>query len=183
MTDALAMVPGLYQAAFVVPDLNVAMESWTSRTKAGPWFIMREFAGIDQKINGVPDTSTSTIALGQLGSMQIELIEVGPNSPKLYQEHVEQHGFGLHHFGLLTADFDIEMSDRLHKGETAVFTARTPSGGRVAHMLDRSASPELVELIEIDHGLHAFFGAIRDASVGWRGDDPWREVPSPEGQH
>ncbi len=182
MTEGGTMTPGLYQIAYVVPDLNAAMTSWTSRAKAGPWFVMRDFVGIDQKINGVSDTSATTIALGQSGSVQIELIEVGPDSPEFYQEHVKQHGFGMHHIGLLTRDFDLEMSDRLLKGERAIFTARTPSGGRVAHMLDPSASPEIVELIEIDDGLNAFFGAVRDASVGWKGDHPWRDVPGSEGQ-
>ncbi|MEO8722082.1 MAG: VOC family protein [Sphingobium sp.] len=171
------MTPGLYQIAYVVPDLNAAMASWTRRAKAGPWFIMRDFVGIDQKVDGVADKSASTIALGQAGATQVELIEVGPNSPKFYQEHVEHYGFGLHHFGLLTADFATEEADRLLKGEKAIFTARTPSGGRVAHMRDHCASPKIIELIEIDDGLNAFFGAVRDASIGWTGAHPWREVP------
>lgn len=93
MTDGGVLTPGLYQIAYVVADLKAAMTAWTRRAKAGPWFIMRDFVGIDQRIDGVSDSATSTIALGQAGSTQIELIEVGPNSPKLYQEHVEQYGF------------------------------------------------------------------------------------------
>jgi hypothetical protein len=174
--EPVTLYAGVFQIAYLVPNLETAMSEWSRRTGAGPWFIMRNLVGIKQQVGGVEDNTPSTIALAQAGATQIELIEINERSPAFYRDHVAAHGFGLHHLGLLTADFDRDKSVREARGEPAIFTAQTPSGGRVAHMLDPDAMPHVIELIELDTGTEAFFAAIIDASRHWDGTQPHREV-------
>lgn len=164
---------GLYQFAYLVPDLDRAMVEFTERFSAGPWLRLDNFSGTDERWNGEPYDKTTNIAFGQAGAVQIELIELPAAGPSLYHAHLEEHGFGLQHLGFLTANFDAAMASQLRDGEKAIFTARTPSGGRIAHMKKSDAIVPICELIEIDEGLITFFGAIRSAALNWDGKSPF----------
>jgi hypothetical protein len=43
------------------------------------------------------------IALANIGPLRIELIEEGEGAT-IYREHIEKHGYGVHHFGVLVDD-------------------------------------------------------------------------------
>jgi len=164
---------GLYQLAYLVPDLNQSMEEFTRQLGAGPWLRLEKFSGRDQRWNGEPYSGTLNLAFGQAGVMQIELIEMPSCSASPYHDHFKEHGFGLHHLGYLTANFDADMARHERDGATAVFTDCTKSGGRIAHMKRTGAIVPVCELIEIDEGLRAFFGAIKEASSNWDGKSPF----------
>lgn len=164
---------GLYQLAYLVPDLNQAMEEFTRRLGAGPWLRLDNFSGRDQRWNGKPYGGTVNLAFAQAGVMQIELIELPSSAPSPFHDHLTEHGFGLQHLGYLTANFDVDMAKHERDGAKAVFTDRTASGGRIAHMKKTGAIVPVCELIEIDEGLHTFFGAIQEASSNWDGKSPF----------
>jgi len=173
MSETTFLREGLYQFAYLVPDLGQAMAEFTRRLRAGPWLRLDNFSGSDQRWHGEPYNKTFNIAFGQAGDVQIELIELPSSGPSPYHEHLDNYGFGLQHLGFLTAAFDAEMASRQKEGEKVVFTARTPSGGRIAHLKNTGAVVPICELIEIDDGLHTFFGAIRQAAANWDGKTPF----------
>jgi hypothetical protein len=173
VTQEVSLREGLYQLAYLVPDLNQAMAEFTRRLGAGPWLRLDNFSGRDQRWNGEPYNRAFNIAFGQAGLVQIELIELPSSGPSPYHDHLKEHGFGLQHLGFLTADFDAAVASHERDGEKAVFTACTPSGGRVAHMKKPGAIVPICELIEIDDGLITFFGAIKAAASNWDGKTPF----------
>lgn len=164
---------GLYQLAFLVPDLCLAMPEFTRRLGAGPWLRLDNFSGRDQRWNGEPYSGTLNLAFGQAGVMQVELMELPATGPSPFHDHFREYGFGLQHLGYLTANFDADRARHEQDGAKAVFTDRTPSGGRIAHMKKAGAVAPVCELIEIDEGLVAFFGAIREAASDWDGISPF----------
>lgn len=57
------------------------------------------------------------LALSQMGPIRIELIEV-VEGDNIYQDYIEIHGYGVHHFGLLVED----MEDAIAKAEAEGFS-------------------------------------------------------------
>ncbi len=169
-------VGGLIQLGFVVQDLNTAMADFTERMSAGPWFVIRNFAGVDPVYRGRPALARSDIALGFSGHMQIELIQQMDEHPSVYRERPPETRFGFHHFGIAAREFDAAAENYRQAGHQEAFSAAVPSGGRVVYFDPGGAIPGMIELIEADDGLDQMFGAIYQASVGWDGTDPVREA-------
>ena len=167
---------GLIQLGFTVADLDQGMAEFTASMKAGPWFLLRDFAGVDPVYRGSPALARSDIALGFAGHIQIELIQQTDEQPSVYQETIRERGFGFHHFGIAARDLEAAKRENLAKGYEIAFTAAVPSGGRVIYFDTKGALPGMIELIEADAALDGMFGAMHAASVGWDGSDPVRHI-------
>jgi hypothetical protein len=57
------------------------------------------------------------IALSYIGDLRIELIEPGEGGT-IYREFVEEHGYGVHHFGVLVDDMDRTLAEAAGAGFT-----------------------------------------------------------------
>ena len=103
--------------------------------------------------------------------MNIELIQPNDDSPSVYREWIERRGYGFHHWGRATSNFDRDVAKYQAAGHDLVFLAGVPSGGHVAYMDTTADLPGYVELIELGAG---FRGAVqqvlsRQHRLGWRG--------------
>jgi hypothetical protein len=169
----------IIQMAYVVADVHAAMRQWTDNLKAGPWFLLRDFSGVNPVYRGKPAAARYDIALGFAGRMQIELIGLRDDRPSVYRELVDSTGYGFQHFGVAARDFDGQVQRMRGKGYEIAFTAAVPSGGRVAYFDTAGAMPGMIELIEADAALDRTFTAIYEASVGWDGSDLVRDMIAP----
>ncbi|MEO7469268.1 MAG: VOC family protein [Sphingobium limneticum] len=168
---------GLYQVAFVVADIEAAMQDFTDRTGAGPWFFLKDFKPYSQSYRGEPCLGESSVAFAQAGSLQIELIMPRNGEPSPFREHIETNGYGLHHFGYLTSDFAADLAKRLNDGEAIIFEGQTSAeGGRVAVLDAGGGISPLVELIELS-AAKDFFRMIAAAAEDWNGENPIRQLP------
>jgi len=66
--------------------------------------------------------------------MMIELIQENSAAPSVYRETIEKRGYGFHHWGVATRDFDRSVAEYEAAGHELAFFARVPTGGRVAYM-------------------------------------------------
>jgi len=57
---------------------------------------------------GKPADYSMRLALSYFGPMRIELIEPGEGE-SVYHDYVKEHGYGLHHLGLLTDDMETAL--------------------------------------------------------------------------
>jgi catechol 2,3-dioxygenase-like lactoylglutathione lyase family enzyme len=99
---------------------------------------------------GEPSEYKMRLALSQLGSTRIELIElVGGDS--VYADFVQEHGYGVHHFGVLVDD----MEEAIAQAEAAGL-AMTQDGagfgrdgdGHYAYLNTEDKIGVTIELIE-----------------------------------
>lgn len=44
----------IIQMAYVVADVQAAMRQWTDNLKAGPWFLLQDFSGVNPVYRGEP---------------------------------------------------------------------------------------------------------------------------------
>jgi methylmalonyl-CoA/ethylmalonyl-CoA epimerase len=60
------------QFAWVVPDLEAAIDRWVKSTGAGPFFLFEDVHFTDSNYRGIPmDVAPHRAAIGQHGDMQI----------------------------------------------------------------------------------------------------------------
>ncbi|HEY2677617.1 MAG TPA: VOC family protein [Steroidobacteraceae bacterium] len=165
---------GIIQMCYVVPDIRAAMSMWVEKLKVGPWFLLDHFTGVDPKFRGRDSTADSALAMSFAGHMNIELIQPNNDAPSVYREWIDRRGYGFHHWGRATNNFDRDVAHYQAAGHDLAFICSVPSGGRVAYMDTTSVMPGYVELIELGAGFEPVFSRFYRASIGWDGEDPVR---------
>lgn len=159
---------GIIQTAFVVADLESAMTEFSGRLRAGPWTVLRDVGGPQDRYRGQPARARAHIALGFAGHMQYELIQPADDFPSVFREVIDDRGYGFHHFGCATTAFD-EAVEAMHaQGYETAFSAIAPGGVRVAYFDTRDVLPGMTELIEASDTLNADFTAMYQASIQFR---------------
>lgn len=165
---------GIIQMAYVVDDIQAAMAQWTRDLRVGPWFLLDRFDGVDAQYRGGPSHAAVTLAMGFAGHMQIELLQPLDDHPSVYREAIEQRGYGFHHYGVGSRDFDGDIARYEAQGYEVAYRAGVPTGGSVAYLDTHGALPGFVELIELGPGMETAFTAFYAASLSWDGADPVR---------
>jgi len=165
---------GVFQMCYVVEDIQAAMRTWVDELSAGPWFLIPGFRGIEPRYRGEPSEAEVALAMGFAGHMCIELIELNDDRPSVWRERVEKQGYGFHHFGVGTHDYDADLKRHMDQGHELAFEAKVPTGGRVAYVDTTAELPGYIELIELDESTDRTFTRFYAASLGWDGSDPIR---------
>jgi hypothetical protein len=165
---------GVIQMAYVVADLRAAIAQWSRTLRIGPWFVLEHFSGVDPVYRGQPSRADVAIAMSFAGHMNIELIQVNNDAPSVYRELIERRGYGFHHWGVATWNFDAAVAQYEREGYALAFGAAVPSGGRVGYMDTTSVLPGFTEFIELGGAFEEVFGRFYRASIDWDGKDPIR---------
>jgi hypothetical protein len=166
---------GIIQMAYVVEDIHRAMRHWVEKLNVGPWFLLDSFTGIDAQYRGNPTGSPVSLAMSFAGHMMIEIIQEHGPAPSVYRETIEKRGYGFHHWGVATTDFDRSVKKYESDGYELAFLARVPTGGRVAYMDTTRDLPGMVELIELGAAFDEVFSGFYAATIGWDGSNSVRK--------
>lgn len=165
---------GIIQTSYVVQNIQQAMQEWISKLKVGPWFLLPHFTGVDALYRGQPTSADVSIAMSFAGHMMIELIQPLDSEPSVYREIIDRRGYGFHHWGVATPNFDRDVERYQSAGCALAFFARVPSGGRVAYMDTTAILPGMTELIELGASFDPIFSRMYRSTIGWDGSDPVR---------
>ncbi len=109
---------GITQVALVVEDLDRTVENYWKYFGIGPWHFYTYCRPLvkDMSYYGMDADYKMRIALSYFGPTRIELIEV-LEGDAIHKDFIEQHGYGVQHFGLLVDD----MEEAIAKTEEAGF--------------------------------------------------------------
>jgi hypothetical protein len=165
---------GVFQMAYVVEDIDASMREWVEQLKVGPWFLLPSFTGVDPIFRGEPSEAEVALAMAHAGHMLVELIQLKDDKPSVWREGVERLGYGFHHFGVGTLDYDTELASHIEQGHELAFECSVPTGGRVAYVDATATLPGYVEVIEMDAPTDAAFTRFYAQSLAWDGSDPIR---------
>lgn len=165
---------GVFQMAYVVEDIHDSMEVFTRDLRVGPWFLLDRFTGDDPRYRGAPTKAAVTLAMGYAGHMQFELLQPLDAEPSVFREVIERTGFGFHHYGIGSRDFDGDIARYEAQGYSVAFRAGVPTGGSVAYLDSGGELPGFIELIELGEVMEAVFTRYYAASLSWDGSDPVR---------
>jgi hypothetical protein len=167
-------VTGVFQMCYLVEDIEASMERWVEQLAVGPWFLLEHFTGERGTYRGEPGDVDVALAMAHAGHMLVELIAPHDDRPSVYQEAIERGGYGFHHFGVGTLDYDADLARHREQGHELAFETWVPTGGRVGYVDTTAELPGYVELIEMDAATDAAFTRFYAQSLAWDGTDPVR---------
>lgn len=164
------------QNAFVVSDLERAIEHWTQVMGVGPFFLFEHITFSEYVFRGrAVRPMDLTIAIAYWQDLQIELIRQLDDSPSIYTEFQAAHGAGLHHMGVMSQVLDADLAELARSGVQPVQQGSLP-GMRFAYVATDHHPGGMIELIEATRGAQALFERMREAARSWDGRDPVRRV-------
>jgi hypothetical protein len=176
MNASVRTVAQFCQMSFIVQDLQKAMQRYTEIFGAGPWNFFDRVPVRDLLYRGKSTPLNIHLALTYVGDMQVELIQQIDDLPSVYLEIVETRGYGLHHCGVATKNFDAELARYQALGYDCASSAVTMFGSRAAYLDSRRDLPYMIELVELNTPLEEAFDQMRQTSITWDGARPVRAV-------
>lgn len=175
----MSLPEGSYtQAAYVVFDLEAAIDAWARTLGAGPFFVFD--SPVDDKIyRGKPGSDTNLAAMGFLGGTNIEIFQPVNDAPSMYREVLETTGEGAHHViprmrPMTDEDFDRACAGYEALGLELSTSGTVPGVGRIAFYDARDRIGQFIEVIQLSRETYPVMDLMHDAHVDWDGKDPLR---------
>jgi catechol 2,3-dioxygenase-like lactoylglutathione lyase family enzyme len=105
------------QVGFVVADMHEALRFFTRALGIGPWRVFPHGPGLTKaQLWGAPVEWTVWLAFSPWDSRpQIELIQPVSGS-SIHQQFLDEGGIGVHHYGLIPADYDAAYGQLVDQG-------------------------------------------------------------------
>lgn len=160
------------QIAYVVDDLDAAIAHWVRVLRVGPFFRFDDVSAADMRYRGAPATARLSIAVGNSGGVQIELIALRDGAPSIYRELTR----GVNHLALLASDFDAETHRLEALGHPVAWALSLPGLCRVHYHDTLAVFGHFIELWEATDAMRGFVEMVESAAVGWDGSDPVRRL-------
>ncbi|MDA8253115.1 MAG: VOC family protein [Rhodospirillales bacterium] len=113
------------QVAYVVRDIDAAMQRHWEVCGIGPWSVYTFEAPKvrDYIYRGRPATHSCLIAVAWTDKMQVELMQP-VRGRSIYDEHLERRGEGLHHIKLYHADCARAVAEYAARGYPVIQSGR-----------------------------------------------------------
>lgn len=171
--SVIAEIGEVMQLGFVPLDFDATLRFWVEKMGAGPFYIMRGNRAEFGQYRGQRTDPELTIAFGQWGAIQIEIVRQDNDAPSLYREWLEAGNQGLHHVCLLTDDMVRARDIILSTGAKIIYEGR--AAGAEWLYADMGGGPgTIVEVTCHSPESAAMMAIIRESSLGWDGSDPVR---------
>ncbi len=170
------------QMAFVVPDIDKAMQYWTKTLGIGPFFVKRRLQFSRFVYRGSSAVSpVVSIALANSGYMQIELIQQHDETPSIYKEFLDAGREGLQHVSswLTHGALQERRRELLAQGAEIAQECVIPSSGVTLVYFDTNSGGEglIFEMSDLMEPIHRErIEGIEKAARDWDGQAPIREV-------
>lgn len=164
------------QVAYVVRDLDAALKYWTEVLKVGPFFLFEHCPLENQRYRGGPSNVDVSLALGNSGDVQIELIYQHNDAPSVYKEFLDAGRIGVHHFGLMPVDYAAMCRRYRELGHEAAFVC-TVGGSELTYFDTVASIGHYTELWDNSEVFKDLFMLVENAAKGWDGSNPVRPGP------
>lgn len=166
-----------FGVSWVVPDIDLAMEQWTTVHGVGPFYVRREMTAPNVSHFGKKGDLVVNIAFAQADGTQIALVQQLNDIPSAYRDMYGPTEGGMHHIAAFTTEFDAAMA--WYEDQGFGLASYGDEGTRFAYFDTRSSIGCMTEFIETQTSvpLQAGFKMVAEAAVNWDGSDPVRPFP------
>lgn len=157
-TNAGAGVPLLpewtvFQTAFVVPDIDAAIQAYAVNLNIGSWIIFDHIQYQNIIYLGEPCRAKASIALGCSGGMTYELIQPLDDHPSIFNADRSR---AFHHVALLVPSMDEALSVYADRGAELITDVRAAGGVRATFVDTRKHIDCYTELVEASNAVREF---------------------------
>jgi methylmalonyl-CoA/ethylmalonyl-CoA epimerase len=112
---------GVAQIAFVVSDIEAAVEDYYRTFGVGGWAFYTYQRPFVQRMTyrGKDADYAMRVALSYFGDSRVEFIQP-LRGPSIYEEFVDSHGYGVQHLGVLVEDMEQSIADAQRAGLSVI---------------------------------------------------------------
>lgn len=164
------------QNGYVVRDIEAALKYWTEVLGVGPFYYIENVPVENFTYRGAPSDAELSIALGNSGDLQIELIQQRNNAPSMYQDFLDAGHEGLQHIAYWTTDYQADYDRLKARGFKVGQEGEIGENGRFVYFDTGGHPGSVIELSDISGPKGGFFKHIRDVAEAWDGSNPIRKV-------
>lgn len=153
------------QLAFLVKDMDAALELWTEKLNVGPFVVFEKAMGSRHFIHrGQRSPVDLSLALSYVGETQIELICPRNDAASIYSEAVQPGagGGGPHHIAFWPDDMAAAARELKSQGFEEVASIRSPAGEVDVYYF--SSPPPLglmLEIVPMNSSRREYFSKIK----------------------
>jgi catechol 2,3-dioxygenase-like lactoylglutathione lyase family enzyme len=169
------------QVAYLVPDIEAAMDYWANVLGVGPWFYNPRVPIKNYTYRGERYEPHNSVALANAGGLQVELLQVRNDVPSMYRDFIRAGHQGSQHFAYWTENFDADLARAKEAGFKVCMGGEVGENGRFVYFEDGKHPGQhpgtVVELSEVAGPKGKLFTLIREAARHWDGKDPVRPFP------
>jgi catechol 2,3-dioxygenase-like lactoylglutathione lyase family enzyme len=166
------------QVAYLVPDIEAAMDYWSKVLGVGPWFYNPRVPIRNYTYRGERYEPHNSVALANAGGLQVELLQTRNDVPSMYRDFLRAGHQGVQHVAYWTESFDADLGRAEALGFKVCMGGEVGDKGRFVYFeTDASQPGTVVELSEVAGPKGKLFKMIREASQGWDGSEPVRPFP------
>lgn len=166
------------QVAYIVPDIEAAMDHWSRVMGVGPWYYNPRVPIKNYHYRGARHEPHNSVALANAGALQIELLQPRNDVPSMYRDFTQAGHRGVQHVAYWTETFDADLARAQAAGFVVCMGGEVGENGRFVYFEDHSGLPgTTIELSEVAGPKGRLFKLIRDAALGWDGAQPVRPFP------
>ncbi len=149
------------QIAYVVDDIDAAMQRWHEAHGVGPFLVARKqnpMSNAFYRGKKAPPSHVN-IAFAYVGDMQLELIELIGDTPGLYKEALDRQHYGVHHYAVCVYDFAAAYNWALDNGFDAVVDVGVDGLARMSYV-ENAESGLMLEVIEWNPLTRPYFDSL-----------------------
>lgn len=170
----------IFQVAYVVPDLDEAVEHWTANMGVGPFYDFPVPLPLDELLvdgRAVPADKPifGGVSVSYSGDTMIELIQPG-SAASTYRDFLESGQRGVHHYGTFVDDYASVMDRARKQGIPVVLEGRLPLSQFAYLDTARDGLSPLIEVIAPLPPMLDLFATIRKETESWNGANPRRTI-------
>jgi hypothetical protein len=153
------------QLAYLVKDMDKALETWTEKLKVGPFVVFEHALGNRQFIHrGERSPVDFALALSYVGETQIELICPWNDAPSIYSEAMPQGADGAcaHHIAFWPEDMEAARRDLIEQGFEERASIRSQTGDVDVYYFSSPASlGVMLEIAPMNSARRVYFSKIK----------------------
>ncbi len=172
-SEAMPALGTVRQIAYVVADMQQALKYWLDVMQAGPFYLF-EHANMDNQIyRGGESNADVSLAVGNSGDVQIELIYCENDAPSVYREFLDAKRSGVHHVGLMPENYAQTYARYVELGFEPAFECNI-GGTDLVYFDTVQKLGHFTELWDNSEAFKNFLAMVKDAARNWDGDEPVR---------
>ncbi|ANI80177.1 Ribulose-bisphosphate carboxylase (plasmid) [Sphingobium sp. EP60837] len=169
-TPALNYLGKRIQMAYVVRDMDAALEHWLDVMKVGPFVVFdRSRDGRTILYRGTQTYADISLAFAYIGDVQIEIIQPLDDEPSPFREFLDSGREGLHHIGFWPDDFELARGHFEEQGFKEIYAVLTDGRRSGAYYESPCVMGGIVELVPLTEQRAAYFGRMEKIARSWDG--------------
>jgi hypothetical protein len=157
----------IVQNAYLVNDIDQAIERWHGLWGIGPFFVRRHIQFSSVVYRGAASTIDMSAAYVQAGAIQVELVTQHDHVRSAFRDMFAPGAEGLHHVAVLPENYEEMIAHYTSLGYPVAAEVRT-AGGRGAGFVDtRPLLGHMMEVYVPGEGINSLYRDVAAAAASW----------------